>query len=105
MATTSAPWPPLFDSIEELFTYHPPQGDEPERYVRIRAAAKTFAYILLANCPAGPDRAYAIRLIRKTAMFANASIANRNAAGRYLEEERAAELAGPGGTPPSDVEG
>jgi hypothetical protein len=104
MAVTTTPWPPLFDSIEDLFTYHPPQGDEPEQYTRIRAAAKTFAYILLANCPAGPDRAFAIRQIREAVMFANASIATRNAAGRYLEEERRAELAGPGGTAPPDVE-
>ena len=75
------------DALDELFTYHAPQGDEAERYVRIRAAAKTFAHILLVNCPAGPDRARAVVAIREAVMFANASIATRNAADRFLDAE------------------
>ena len=31
-------------AIEELFTYHAPSGDQPERYKRIREAAKALAY-------------------------------------------------------------
>lgn len=103
MATTD--FAPLHsDSIEDLFTYHPPQGDEPERYVRIRAAAKTFACIVLANCPAGPDRAYAIRQIREAVMFANASIATRNAMGRFLDAEVQLERQGPGAPPLTEPE-
>lgn len=75
------------DTVEDLFTYHPPTGDQPERYARIRAAAKTFACIVLANCPAGPDRARAIGYVREAVMLANASIATRNAMARFLDRE------------------
>lgn len=99
------PYAPPNDSIEELFTYHAPEGDDPKRYDRIRAAAKTFACIVLVNCPAGPDRAFAIRQIREAVMFANASIATRNAMGRFLDEEVRLERLSPGNDLPPDVEG
>ena len=67
------------DTIEELFSYHPPTGDQPERYKRIRAAAKALAYEIDLCCPAGPDRTAAIRHIREAVMTANASIATNNA--------------------------
>jgi hypothetical protein len=61
--------------IEELFTFHPPTGDQPDRYVAIRGAAKVFANTVLSNCPSCADRAVAIREIREAVMVANASIA------------------------------
>jgi hypothetical protein len=66
------------ETIEALFTYHPPSGDQPERYNRIREAAKAFAYEIDASCPAGPDRTAAIRHVREAMMTANASIATNN---------------------------
>jgi hypothetical protein len=67
------------DAIEELFTYHAPTGDQPERYTRIRYAAKTLARVIDECCPAGPDRTAAVRHIREAVMTANASIATNNA--------------------------
>ena len=66
-------------AIEELFTYHAPSGDQPERYKRIREAAKALAYEIDRSCPPGPDRTAAIRHIREAVMTANASIATNNA--------------------------
>lgn len=67
------------DAIEELFTYHSPTGDQPQRYLAIREAGKQLARVIDANCPAGPDRTAAIRHIREAVMTANASIATKNA--------------------------
>ena len=67
------------DAIEELFTYHAPTGDQPERYVKIRELAKELARVIDSCCPAGPDRTTAIRKLREAVMTANASIATNNA--------------------------
>ena len=32
--------------IEALFTYHAPEGDQLQRYKRIREAAKSLAYVI-----------------------------------------------------------
>ena len=70
---------PPADAIETLFTYHAPTGDQPERYKRIRNAAKILAREIDASCPPGPDRTTAVRAIREAVMWANASIATNNA--------------------------
>ena len=62
-------------NLESIFTYHPPKGDQPQRYEKIREAAKNFAQIVLDNTPSCPDQTAAIRKIREAVMTANASIA------------------------------
>lgn len=74
------PVPPAVNAIEELFTYHAPEGDQSDRYKRIREAAKVLALTVWAACPPGPDRTAAVRHIREAVMTANASIATKNAA-------------------------
>lgn len=64
-------------AIERWFTYHPPSGDEPQRYEAIRAKAKELAYLIHAACPNSSDRANAIFALREAVMWANASIAAR----------------------------
>lgn len=61
--------------IEEWFTYHPPRGDQPERYVKIREGARAFAYVILENAPESADRTAALRKLRETVMTVNAAIA------------------------------
>jgi hypothetical protein len=61
--------------IDNLFTYHAPKPGQPERYEAIRAAARTFAKVLVANTPASADQTAAVRLLRESVMTANASIA------------------------------
>lgn len=78
---SSAPFA-VNESIEAIFTYHPPTGDEPGRYLRIREAAKTLAYVIDQCCPPSPDRTAAIRSVSEAVMTANASIARRGASYR-----------------------
>lgn len=61
--------------IEDLFTYHPPTGDQPARYVAIRDKAKELAHVIIACTPVCADQTAAIRKLRECVMTANASIA------------------------------
>lgn len=67
-------------ALQELFTYHPPTGDQPERYRAIRRAGLELASVIWDCTPAGPDRTAAIRKVRESVMTANAAIATQNAA-------------------------
>lgn len=66
---------PVHADIENWFSYHPPKGDQAQRYEEIRAAAKHFAMRIADLCPASADRTVALRCVRDAVMNANASIA------------------------------
>lgn len=61
--------------FERMFEYHPPRGNQPERYVRLRNAGKEFVREILECCPDSEDRMAAIRKVREAVMTANAAIA------------------------------
>ena len=61
--------------LENWFSYHAPLGDQTERYARLRAAAHEFAKVIIGNTPACADQTATIRMLRKTMMMANATIA------------------------------
>ena len=63
--------------IETRFTYHKPQGDQPERYTRLRDQAKQLAVMVLHFTPESRERSLAIAKIEEAVMWANAGIARR----------------------------
>lgn len=65
----------LENQIEVWFTYHPPVGDQGQRYVRLRDAAKGFALVIAECTPSCADQTAAIRKVREAVMTANAAIA------------------------------
>lgn len=65
--------------LDQLFKYHAPEGDQPERYDRINAAAKALAQAIFENCPPSADTTHAIRQVRDARMWANAAIALKGA--------------------------
>lgn len=65
----------VLDEVMRRFTYHPPHGNQTERYGRIRAAARTFAKLLLGCCPDSRERSLALTKLEEAVMWANASIA------------------------------
>lgn len=65
---------PDFD-LDNLFMYHAPKEGQPERYQKLRDAAKAFAQTILDNTRSGADQSAAIRKVREAVMTANASIA------------------------------
>jgi hypothetical protein len=67
----------LKDKIEDLFTYHAPEGHQAQQYEAIRNGAKAFAYIALENSPTSADQTAAIRKLRECVMTLNAAIATK----------------------------
>jgi hypothetical protein len=64
--------------IEELqrrFTYHPPKGDQVERYAEIRRLAAELATKIVASCPPSRERDVSLDNLDAVVMFANAAIA------------------------------
>ncbi|MFA6165357.1 MAG: hypothetical protein WC700_01990 [Gemmatimonadaceae bacterium] len=64
----------MFD-LNHIFRYHPPVGAQLFQYEAIRAAARQFAEVVIANTPESADQTAAVRKIREAAMTANAAIA------------------------------
>jgi len=62
-------------TVNEIFTYHSPKGDQPERYVAIREKAKELALLMVENCPESRELLNAINHLQLATMLANASIA------------------------------
>jgi hypothetical protein len=63
------------EDIEKRFTYHSPKGDQPERYIAVRNAAKNLAMVLIENVPAGRERSAALTQLELATFMANAGIA------------------------------
>lgn len=61
--------------LDNLFSYHKPFGDQPERCEAIRAGARELARVILQNTPKSADQSAAIRKLREAVMTANAAIA------------------------------
>ena len=61
--------------LTSAFTYHRPQGNQPERYVRIRDAAAEVAHLIACNTPESREQALALTKLEEAVMFANAAIA------------------------------
>ena len=72
----------LAEQINNIFIYHRPSGNQPERYEKIREAARAFAHLIFENCPESRERSVALTNLQQTVMWANASIAiNENDTG------------------------
>lgn len=65
----------LEDRIENDFTYHPPFGNQVQRYFLIRQACKELALLLVKNCPESRELSIALTHIEESCMYANAAIA------------------------------
>lgn len=63
------------NQIENIFSYHPPFGDQTQRYVKIRMIARALAAEINESCPDSREKALAITNLQQSVMWANASIA------------------------------
>lgn len=62
------------DQIENAFTYHPPKGDQPERYTKIRNVAKELAFLIDECVPDSREKSVAMTNLEQVVMWANAGI-------------------------------
>lgn len=65
--------------IDNMFTYHAPEGDQPERYAKINEAAKALAVAIYENCPPCADTTHAVRQVRDAKLWANTAVALKGA--------------------------
>ena len=62
-------------TLDRVYTYHPPYGDQPSRYGYIREAGKEFARLVVSTCPPSREQSVALTKIQETVFWANAAIA------------------------------
>lgn len=67
--------PDLRQQNEVNFRYHPPKGDQAERYEMIRSKAKELADLYADVAPHSRERSVAVTKLEESVMWANASIA------------------------------
>jgi hypothetical protein len=60
------------------FTYHPPQGNQSDRYTRIREHGYDLAALIDKLCPESRDKSLALTKVEEAVMWANASIARHD---------------------------
>lgn len=65
---------PVLD-LDRIFTYHPPSGNQRERYEQLRNEALHFAQRVTELVPDSRERAVALTNIQQAVMWANAGIA------------------------------
>lgn len=63
--------------IDTRFTYHPPKGDQPEKYEQLRAKGKELAYLIDDLIPECREKALALTKLEECIMHANSGIARR----------------------------
>lgn len=61
--------------IENSFTYHPPVGNQQERYVALRDKAKDLALDIINLTPSSREQSTAITKLEEAIMWANKAIA------------------------------
>ena len=61
--------------LEDIFTYHPPFGNQATRYEQIRAKAKELALLINDACPESREKSLAITHCQSVVWCANAAIA------------------------------
>jgi hypothetical protein len=66
---------PDITTIGRIFTHHPPNADQQNRYVLIRNSAHDFAETLCRHGCKSEELTLALRKLQEAVMWANASIA------------------------------
>jgi len=63
------------EQIDNVFSYHPPQGTQAERYADLRCEARAFALHIAELTPPSREQSLALTKLQECVMFANAAIA------------------------------
>ena len=63
------------DQIKDIFSHHPPHGDQATRFQAIRSAALELALLINEVCPESREKSLAITNVQMASMMANSSIA------------------------------
>ena len=66
--------------LKNRFTYHAPQGDQAQRYEKLRFNGHNLAEMINELCPESREKSLAITKLEEAVMWANASIARNGPA-------------------------
>lgn len=66
---------PTDQQLENRYCYHPPKGDQTERYAAIRARCLDLAKFIRDNTPCCPDQSLALTALDDVMFRSNAAIA------------------------------
>lgn len=66
---------PTVEQLAHRFDYHCPNGDQAERYERIRSTIKSTAIICVNSTPCSPEQTRALNALDEAMFLFNASIA------------------------------
>ena len=70
---------PLFERIENDFTYHPPNDAAVVKHEKVRHYGASYAKLLLSQCPPeSRELSLALTRLEEAVMWANAAIARNN---------------------------
>jgi hypothetical protein len=61
--------------LDKRFSYHPPKGDQKERYERLRHGARLLAQGIICEAPKSREQSLALTKLEEAIMWANAAIA------------------------------
>ena len=61
--------------LENNFRYHSPTPEKQVKFEKLRATAKSLAYLMMEMCPECPERTDAIKHLEMSNMLVNAGIA------------------------------
>ena len=61
--------------LVNIYTYHAPKNDQPERYEDLRAIARSFAEAIERLTPASREQSLAFTNLEQAVFWANAAIA------------------------------
>ncbi len=80
----------LAKDIATWFTYHPPTGDQPQRYNRIREGYRKLAELIRVTCGPSRETSICLTLLQQSCQMANAAVAINRVGGDSTEEAVAA---------------
>jgi hypothetical protein len=66
--------PVMLVDLDRRFTYHPPRGDQPPRYLELRAAGRNLALLIVSRTRKSREQNLALTKLEEAIFWANASI-------------------------------
>ena len=64
--------------LQKRFTYHPPVGDQVERYTKLRSLGLSMALLINELCPESREKSLALTKLEEVVMWANAAVARED---------------------------
>ena len=63
------------EQVTKAFTYHPPKGNQPDRYESIRSTFLALAFGICQSTPVSREQSIALTKLEECNMWVNAAIA------------------------------